>query len=76
MAAGDGRLSAEGEGRVVLDDGVLVVERIEVRYRLRLSEDQVEAAERAHEGHAERCPVARTLRGCVQIETALDLEIV
>jgi uncharacterized OsmC-like protein len=53
---------------------VLVIRRIRVRYRLTLRADQREAAERAHAAHQARCPVARTLRGAVEITTALELE--
>jgi uncharacterized OsmC-like protein len=31
-----------------------------------------ETAERVHTVHIEACPVARTLRGCVEISTALE----
>ncbi len=53
---------------------MLIIKRIRVRYRLRLSSDQREAAERAHAAHQEHCPVARTLRGCVEITTELQME--
>ena len=56
------------------EDRVLVIKRIQVRYRLRLHADQREAAERAHAAHQSRCPVARTLKGCVEITTELRLE--
>lgn len=76
IPAGDGRLSAEGRGEIGLDEGVLVVRRIEVRYTLRLREDDVETAMRVHDAHADRCPVARTLAGCVEILTELHTEVV
>lgn len=53
---------------------MLVIKRIRVRYRLRLRADQREAAERAHAAHQNHCPVARTLRGCVEITTELQVE--
>ena len=56
-----------------VEERVLVIKRIRVRYRLRLQPDQREAAERAHGAHQDHCPVARTLRGAVEIETALEL---
>lgn len=56
-----------------VEDRVLVIKRIRVRYRLRLRPDQREAAERAHGAHQDHCPVARTLRGAVEIETELEL---
>ena len=56
-----------------VEERVLVIKRIRVRYRLRLRPDQREAAERAHGAHQDHCPVARTLRGAVEIETELEL---
>lgn len=56
-----------------VEDRVLVIKRIRVRYRLRLRPDQREAAERAHGAHQDHCPVARTLRGAVEIRTELEL---
>ncbi|HZU16857.1 MAG TPA: OsmC family protein [Candidatus Dormibacteraeota bacterium] len=70
--AGDGRLVAEAEGEVVLEDRVLVIKRIRVRYRLSgCPEDKREAAERAHAFHARRCPVARSIGGSIGITTEL-----
>jgi organic hydroperoxide reductase OsmC/OhrA len=54
---------------------VLVIRRIHVRYHLKLRPEQREAAERAHAAHQAHCPVARTLRGAVDVTTELALEI-
>ena len=63
---------AEAEGEVVLEDRVLVIKRIRVRYRLSgCPEDKREAAERAHAFHARRCPVARSIGGSIGITTEL-----
>ena len=56
-----------------VEERVLVIRRIRVRSRLRLRPDQREAAERAHGAHQDHCPVARTLRGAVEIRTELEL---
>lgn len=53
---------------------MLVVRRIHVTYQLRLSAEQRAAAERAHRVHAERCPVYRTIRHCVETTTSLQME--
>ncbi len=53
---------------------MLLIKRIHVRYYLKLRREQREAAERAHGLHADRCPVARTLKGCVEITTELVVE--
>ena len=65
-------MEAEAEGDVVIEDKVLVIRRIRVRYLLRgCPDDKREVAERAHGLHAGRCPVARTIGGCVDIRTEL-----
>jgi len=67
-------LIADVTGEIEKDDRVLLVKRIHVRYRLKLQPDQREAAERVHAIHADYCPVARTIKGCVAITTELHLE--
>ena len=52
---------------------MLVIRRIHVTYHLRLDPAQRETAERVHGFHADACPVARTLRGCITITTALEM---
>lgn len=53
---------------------MLVIQRIHVTYHLRLAPDKRDAATRAHDIHAEKCPVARTIRDCVTITTDLKME--
>jgi uncharacterized OsmC-like protein len=56
-----------------------VVKRIHVTYHLVVDEaviaDEVKRAaiERVLGFHSDRCPVARTIGGCVAISTSLDL---
>jgi uncharacterized OsmC-like protein len=58
---------------VVLEDKVLVIKRIRVRYQLTgCPADKREAAERAHSFHASRCPVAKSISGSIEISTVLD----
>ncbi len=57
-----------------MDGKVLVVRRIHVTYHLKMDPTKREAAERAHRIHADFCPVARTIRDCVQITTSLEVE--
>lgn len=57
-----------------LEGKVLVVRRIHVTYQLKLDSQKRKAAERAHKVHAEFCPVARTIRDCVEITTSLEME--
>jgi uncharacterized OsmC-like protein len=58
---------------VELDGKVLVIRRIHVTYHLRLDPEQRQTAERVLGVHADACPVARTLRGCITISTALEM---
>jgi len=65
-------LTAEAEGDVELDEKVLIIRRIRVRYTLRGCPDEKrEAAERAHSFHASRCPVARSIEAAIPISTEL-----
>ena len=52
----------------------MVVKRIHVTYHLKLVPDQRETAQRVLEFHADFCPVARTLRGSVDITTSVEME--
>jgi uncharacterized OsmC-like protein len=51
-----------------------VIRRIHVVYHLKMDPAKRAAAERAHEIHADYCPVARTIRDCVDITTTLKIE--
>ncbi len=61
------------EGQIVAEDKVLVIRSIHVTYHLAIGSEHHEAVERVHSKHADYCPVARTLKGCVDITTSLDL---
>jgi uncharacterized OsmC-like protein len=57
-----------------LDGNVLVVRRIHVSYFLQADPAHWETAERVLGFHADHCPVARTIRDCVEISTSLEME--
>jgi len=61
-------------GEIEKDGKVLVIKRIHVSYHLKLAPEKREVAERTHGFHADYCPVARTIRDCVQITTTLEME--
>jgi hypothetical protein len=67
-------LTSDATGEVELDGKVLVIRRIHVTYHLRLEPAHREVAQRVHGFHADSCPVDRTLRGCIAISTALEME--
>lgn len=58
------------------DGNVLVIKRIHVTYHLRAAKEHWETIERVQGIHADYCPVARTIRGCVEVTTSLDLEAI
>ncbi len=64
----------EIEGEIETEEGVLVIKRIHARYRLRASSEHEDAIQRAFEAHPPKCPVYRTLSGCIDITTELTLE--
>ena len=63
-------------GEVEKDEGVLIIKRIHVQYHLKASADDEEAVRRVHEFHADKCPVYRTIHGCVDVSTDLAIEFV
>ena len=66
-------MTSDAEGVVVVQDKVLVIKSIHVRYHLAgCPEDKREAAERSHTFHAGRCPVAKSIGGCIDIITELE----
>lgn len=67
------KLTSEARGEIVKRDGVLEIDRIEVRYEIEIPAGKREEAERALENHVENCPVARTLMPCVEIEWEAEI---
>ncbi len=67
-------LSSEVKGEIELDGKVMVIKRIHVTYHLKLQPDQRETAEKVHGFHMDYCPVARTMKGCVEFTTELKME--
>ncbi len=57
----------------MLDDKVLVIRRITVRYRLAVPASRREEVERVHDFHARFCPVARSIEGAIEVQTELEL---
>lgn len=60
-------------GEIELDGKVLVIKRIHVTYAgVAVAEDDRAGVERALAVHAEGCPVARSLKGAIEITTSLE----
>lgn len=50
----------------------MVIRRIHVHYHLKTDPANRELVDRVHGFHADYCPVARTIRDCVDITTSLE----
>jgi uncharacterized OsmC-like protein len=51
----------------------LVIRRIHVHYELSAGGADPEIVERVHSLHADRCPVARSIRDSIDISTSYEL---
>jgi len=65
---------AEVEGVNELVDGLPVLTRIVVRYRLRVPASLRDRVDRALERHASKCPSAASLRGAVSVDWEAEIE--
>ena len=74
VETGGDRLSSEADGHVEVEDGIMVMKRVTVRYRLVLEDPALrEAAERAHEHHVRGCGVARSVMPALDIRTEMEV---
>ncbi|MDX1707167.1 MAG: OsmC family protein [Desulfobacterales bacterium] len=74
IPAGEGRLVSEANGEIEKDGKVLIIRRIHVTYRLKLKPEQQETAQKVHGFHADFCPVARSIKGSIDVTTELIME--
>lgn len=65
---------ADVEGVNELVEGLPVLTRIIIRYRLRVPAGARERVDRALERHASRCPTAASLAGAVSVEWEAEIE--
>jgi uncharacterized OsmC-like protein len=61
-------------GEVEKEKDILIIKRIFVTYQLKIADADRDTAERVHAIHADYCPVARSIRDCIDIETELVME--
>jgi uncharacterized OsmC-like protein len=71
--ASEGRLIADVRGEVETEDGVLVIRRIHVAFKVRAREDVRETVERVHGFFAAKCPVYKTLSPVIDITSSYTL---
>ena len=67
-------LIGEVAGEVEKDAGVLVLRRIHVKYKLSVPEDVHDVVARVLEMHADKCPVARSVKGAIEITTEVEFQ--
>ncbi len=60
-------------GEIELDGHTLVIRRIYVHYKLHAPEDRRETVERVHNIHTDHCPVARSVKGAIEVRTSFEL---
>ena len=60
-------------GEIETEGSVLLIKRIHAHYRLRAAAEQRETVERVHATHQDRCPVARSLKGAIEISTSHEI---
>lgn len=61
-------------GDVEKDGGVLVLRRVHVKYKLRVPEEVRDTVARVLEMHAEKCPVARSIKGAIEVTTEVEFQ--
>ena len=73
IPAGEGRLFSEAKGEIEKDGKVLIIRRIHVVYQLKLKPEQRDTAQKVHGFHADFCPVARSVKGSIEVSTELNM---
>jgi uncharacterized OsmC-like protein len=66
-------LNAETVGEIEVESKVLVIKRIKQLFHLTAKEQDRETIERVLEVYADRCPVAASVKGSIEITSDLDL---
>lgn len=77
IPAGEQHLSSTSVGEVERENNVLVIKRIHITYRLNvdaaLADSHADAIDRVLRVHANACPVHKSISGCIDITTELEL---
>ena len=67
-------LIAEVVGDVEKDGDVLVLRRVHVKYKLRVPQEVRDTVARVLEMHADKCPVARSIKGAIEVTTEVEFQ--
>ena len=68
-------LHAETVGEIEVESKVLVIKRIKQIFHLRADGRDRETIERVLEVYADSCPVARSVKGSIEITSELDFTV-
>ncbi|WP_174731908.1 OsmC family protein [Mesobacillus harenae] len=68
------KVSAKVQGTIEAPEGVLKITKIDCHYKLKVPEGKRDAAERALGVFDRGCPVAQTLKGCIQLNHTWEIE--
>jgi uncharacterized OsmC-like protein len=66
-------LGAETVGEIEVESKVLVIKRIKQIFHLTADEGDRETIQRVLEVYADSCPVARSVKGSIEISSELEL---
>jgi uncharacterized OsmC-like protein len=61
-------------GEIEADDGVLVIKRIHLALTIKAPESARAVVERVHGVYADKCPVYRTPKNCIQITSSVEVQ--
>ena len=67
-------LVAEVTGEVETEGKVLVLRRIHAKYKLKVPDDARQTVQRVLGMHADMCPVARSIKGAIQVTTEVEFK--
>ena len=69
-----GAVSASARGIHEVKDSVIRLTRIEIDYTLRVPEGARETVDRALARHQEKCPMAKSLEGAIEVTWRADIQ--
>ena len=61
-------------GEVETEGKVLVLRRIHTKYKLKVPDDARQTVQRVLGMHADLCPVARSIKGAIQVTTEVEFK--
>lgn len=71
--ADNDKLSSEVVGEVILEDNVLVIKNIKVKYQLYADKENIKTIERVHKIHKDYCAIYKSVYKAIHITTELEI---